>query len=78
MGLAAMNFGSGHPVFAALGALIFGFTDAVSSRLQSFGFPAQLLLMLPYLTTVLVLAIAMIRTKKKEKADLFKQSAMDL
>ncbi len=78
MGLAAMNFGSGHPVFAMCGALIFGFTDTISSRLQSFGFPSQLLLILPYVITVLVLSLAMIRSVKREKALLLRQSIDDL
>ena len=77
MGLAAMNFGSGHPIYAMCGALIFGFTDGIASRLQSYGFPARLLLMLPYLTTVLVLTIAMVRTKRKEKSALYKQCVED-
>jgi len=78
MGLAAMNFGGAHPIFALCGALIFGFTDAVALRLQMFGFPSQLLLTLPYLVTVLVLSVAMIRAVKREKMLLLRQSIDDL
>lgn len=77
MALAAMNFGSGHPIYAMCGALIFGFTDAVATRLQSYGFPAQLLMMTPYLMTVLALTVAMIRTKRKEKRAILKQTMTD-
>lgn len=73
MALAAMNFGGGNPLFAMGGALIFGFMDSVGARLQSFGFPSQFVLMLPYLTTVLVLTIAMVNARRKEKAMILKQ-----
>lgn len=73
MALAAMNFGSGNPLFAMGGALIFGFMDSIAARLQSFGFPSQFVLMLPYLTTVLVLTIAMVNAGRKEKSMLLKQ-----
>lgn len=76
MALAAMNFGSGNPIWAMFGALIFGFTDAVALRLQSYGFPAQLLMMLPYIVTVMVLAIAMLRARRKEKKTMLKQSSL--
>lgn len=73
MALAAMNFGGGNPILAMGGGLIFGFMDSVASRLQSFGFPSQFVLMLPYLTTVLVLTIAMVSARRKEKNMVLKQ-----
>ena len=51
MGVAAMYFGGANPVFTAIGCLLFGFS--------AYGFPAQFVLMMPYLVTVLVLAVSM-------------------
>jgi simple sugar transport system permease protein len=58
IGLAAMIFGNWSP-FGSFGAgLLFGFADAVSSRLAILGIaiPSQFLLMMPYLATMVVLA----------------------
>lgn len=59
MGVAAMYFGGANPVLTAAGCLLFGFSDSVGARLQAYGFPAQFVLMMPYLVTVIVLAISM-------------------
>ena len=64
MALAAANFGGGNPFYAFLGCLVFGFSDSVAIRLQSTGIPAQFVLMVPYLVTVIVLTGAMIRSMK--------------
>ena len=56
--LAAMLFGNYMP-FGAFGAgLLFGFTDALASRLAILGvrIPSQFLLMTPYIVTMVVLA----------------------
>lgn len=58
IGLAAMIFGNWMP-FGALGAgLLFGFTDTLGSKLSILGsvVPPQFMSMLPYLTTMIVLA----------------------
>ncbi len=67
MGLAAMNFGGGNPIFASLGCLIFGFADSIAARLQLYNLPSQFVLMIPYLGTVVILSIAMIRHVRAEK-----------
>lgn len=59
MGVAAMYFGGANPVLTAAGCLLFGFSDSVGARLQAYGFPAQFVLMMPYLVTVIVLAVSM-------------------
>lgn len=67
MGVAAMFFGGMNPIFAWLGCLLFGFTDSIGGRLQSFGWPSQFILMLPYIVTVAVLAVSLWRKKVKTR-----------
>jgi simple sugar transport system permease protein len=52
-------FGNWHPGKIFLGALIFGAIDALQLRLQAVGvqLPYQYLLLLPYLVTILLLAL---------------------
>ncbi len=56
--LAAMIFGKWKPFLASIGALLFGFADALQIKLQVFGInlPYQFLNMLPYIVTIIVLA----------------------
>lgn len=63
MALAAMIFGRWQPVPAALACLLFGLTEALQMRLQGVHFfgstaevPVQLIQILPYVVTILVLA----------------------
>ena len=56
--LAAVIFGKWRPVQAMFGALLFGFFDALQSQLQIAGVaaPVPVLLMAPYLATIVILA----------------------
>jgi ABC-type uncharacterized transport system permease subunit len=56
--LAVMIFGNWRPSGALKGALLFGFATALQNQLQQFGInlPHQLVGMLPYLLTIIVLA----------------------
>lgn len=56
--LAVMIFGNWRPSGALKGALLFGFAIALQGQLQQFGidFPHQLVGMLPYILTIVVLA----------------------
>jgi general nucleoside transport system permease protein len=58
IGLAAMIFGGWSPIGAFLAGLVFGFADALQSRLSILGsaVPSEFLLMVPYLTTIVVVA----------------------
>lgn len=67
MGVAAMYFGGAHPVFTSIGCLVFGFTDSIGARLQANGVPSQLVLLMPYVATIVVLAISMATKKSAEK-----------
>ena len=58
IGLAAMIFGNWNPIGAFGSSLIFGFADALQTKLAILGvpIPSQFLLMAPYLVTMVVLA----------------------
>ncbi|MDO4764468.1 MAG: ABC transporter permease [Eubacteriales bacterium] len=73
MGVAAMYFGGANPVLTAIGCLLFGFADSIGARLQAYGFPAQFVLMMPYIVTIAVLGVSMfikIRSHKKKESSL--------
>ncbi|HCR43299.1 MAG TPA: ABC transporter permease [Ruminococcaceae bacterium] len=68
MGVAAMFFGNMNPVLGWVGCLLFGLLDSVGSQLQAYGIPSQLILMQPYIITVLILsAVLIVRKRKKTK-----------
>lgn len=52
MAVAVLIFSNGDPFKVLLGCLLFGFSDAASLRLQTFGFPSYIVLMVPYLVTL--------------------------
>jgi simple sugar transport system permease protein len=58
IGLAAMIFGGWAPVGSFLAALVFGFADALQSRLSILNIPVagQFLQMAPYIVTIVVVA----------------------
>jgi general nucleoside transport system permease protein len=58
IGLAAMIFGGWAPVGSFLAALVFGFADALQSRLSILNIPlaSQFLQMAPYVVTIVVVA----------------------
>jgi general nucleoside transport system permease protein len=70
--LAAVFFGGGRPLGTAAAAVLFGAAEALSNTLQVKGHSGELVLMLPYVLTVLVLAIAKLRTV--ERISLFSRS----
>ena len=63
MGMAAMQFGAANPIWAALGCLLFGFSNSVANRLTPYGIPNQFVTMIPYVATILILAISVISQK---------------
>lgn len=58
IGLAAMIFGGWAPIGSFLASLVFGFADALQSRLSILGsaVPSEFLLMVPYIVTIVVVA----------------------
>jgi simple sugar transport system permease protein len=67
LALAAINFGGSKPVRSLIACLIFGFADALAVRLQQFGLPSQIVLMLPYVSTLIVLLVSAISDERKKK-----------
>lgn len=56
--LAAIFFGRSTPFGILLAALFFGMAESAAIRLQGFGVPSQLVLMVPYVAAVVSLALA--------------------
>ena len=67
IGIAAESMGSGTPFGAAISAFIFGVFDALANIMQSFSFPTELVLMIPYLATLVGLVVYSSVRKLKEK-----------
>ncbi len=65
MALAANIFGHWNPLGCLAASFLFSFTDAIQMRLQSLniGVPYELIQMLPYLLTIIVLAGAVMRSR---------------
>jgi simple sugar transport system permease protein len=55
MAVAILIFSAGDPSKVLAGCLLFGFADAVSLRLQTFGYPSYLVLALPYAVALMAL-----------------------
>ena len=72
IGLSASSMVGGAPLGSMLCALIFGVADAVSNQLQLTNAPADLVLMLPYIVTIVVLVVISVinynRATHKSKA----------
>lgn len=65
IGLAACSMGGANPLASMLTALLFGFTDALSNSMRTLSIPDELMIMIPYVATILGLVIYSIRKKKK-------------
>lgn len=73
LALAAINFGRMRPVPSLMACLIFGFADAFAVRLQQFGLPSQVVLMLPYIMTVIVLFVSAVIAERRKKSSVKKE-----
>lgn len=66
----AVMLARAHPIGVLGAALLFGFTDAIGFRLQSFGLPQQLTDASPYVVTLIVLICMSGRFRKTREAAL--------
>lgn len=55
LAVSAARIGAGDPLRALIACLIFSYVDALSVSLQSINIPSQIVLMAPYVVTVLVM-----------------------
>lgn len=79
IGIAAQNLGRGHPVLTMLCTMIFGGATAIGNVAQSFRMPSQLANMLPYVVTLVGLALMGIKIKKpRTKGQVAEPSNPDL
>ena len=74
MAVAVLIFSAGDPVKVLFGCLLFGFSDALSLRLQTFGLSSYLVLMVPYLVTLTALFALTYRQRPK----IFRETAETL
>ena len=65
MAVAILIFSNGDPRTVLAGCLLFGFSDALSLRLQTFGLSSYLVLAMPYLIALTVLFAIAYRTRPK-------------
>lgn len=64
---AAVIFGGAAAGLVSVGALLFGFAEALANRLQTRDLPTQVVLMLPYLATILVLLLPRLRAALRRR-----------
>ena len=65
--VACVIFGRSNPPFVFLAALLFGFIDAMGTRLQSVGVNSNLTKMFPYVGTVLMMVLLVLRDRAKKR-----------
>lgn len=65
MAVAILIFSNGNPVQLLLGCLVFGFADALSLRLQTFGYPSYLVLAVPYAVALAALFALAVRSRPR-------------
>ncbi|NLD47679.1 MAG: ABC transporter permease [Clostridiaceae bacterium] len=63
--VAAVMLAQGNPLIAFAACFIFGFSDAISGRLQGIGIPVEFAQSFPYILTVISLIIIHYRKKKR-------------
>lgn len=65
--VACVIFGRSNPPFVFLAALLFGFIDAMGTRLQSVGIDPTLTKIFPYVGTVLMMVLLVLRDNAKKR-----------
>lgn len=68
IGMAAESMGRGTPWGVTLSALLFGAADSLAIRLQLLQLPAQLIQTIPYVITIVAIAVySYSRSKQRKK-----------
>lgn len=68
IGIAAAAMSGQHPVLGMIASVFFGIADATANALQTINLPSQLVLMMPYVVTLIAMCIYAYIGKKKKKA----------
>lgn len=63
----AVVFGRADPFSVMIAAMVFGLADTLSTKFQGNGIPSSLVLMLPYVVTILALMVRSTITGKRKK-----------
>ena len=66
LAVTAARIGNGDPLKAFFACFIFAFADALSVGLQNFNIPSQLVLMTPYVITIVVMCLTNLGELRKE------------
>ncbi len=66
--MAAESMGQGHPLGVLISSVFFGMADSLAIRLQLLNVPPQLIQMLPYVFTIMAIAIYSYRRSKKRSS----------
>lgn len=66
LAVTAARIGNGDPLKAFFACFIFAFADALSVGLQNFSIPSQLVLMTPYVITIVVMCLTNLSELRKE------------
>lgn len=68
IGIAAAAMSGQHPVWGTVDAILFGVADALANTLQTANLPSQLVLMTPYVVTLVAMSVyAYFRIQKAKK-----------
>ena len=68
IGIAAAAMSGMHPVGAMVASVFFGIADAAANTLQTINLPSQLVLMIPYVVTLIAMCVyAYFRLQRKKK-----------
>ena len=62
--LAAEAMGQGNPLFTSISVLLFGLADAMSNNLQLLNMSSELMRLIPYVFTIIMLAVYAYREKR--------------
>lgn len=67
LAVAAILVGQGNPVKVAFSCFLFGYAQALTISLQNMGIASQIVLMLPYMATILVLILSGVKGMKQKR-----------
>lgn len=66
IGIAAAAMGGQHPIWGMLSAVLFGIADSVANALSTINLPSQLVLMIPYIVTLIAMCVYAYYQKRKK------------